>query len=266
MFEIRHKNGASVIVCTPLDELGFVNGFSTRLGGVSRLPENALNLGFFTGDERANVAENRRRFLDVLDAPDHSIRTVKQTHSNVAHNADIPPEPGAPTLEGDALFGQSPDKVVGVLTADCQPVLIVDEKTRTYAAIHAGWRGTLGRIVECTFERLRREFGIRPENCHAALGPSASVECYEVGEELVEEFRREFAYAEELFARPKDSRKNHLDVKTANLRQLTDAGIPSERIYVSEYCTMRRTDLFFSHRREQASGRVGRLLSVVGRR
>lgn len=266
MFEFRHKRTAPVIICTALEELGFVNGFSTRLGGVSLLPEQALNLGYFNGDSSHNVTENRRRFLESLEVTGYRIHTLRQTHSRIVHRVEASVLSNTPVREGDALIGKSQEMLAGVLTADCQPVLLVDTKTRAYAAIHAGWRGTLQRIVEHAFAEMRQEFGTNPEDCHAALGPSASVECYEVGEEVVELFRAEFQYADELFQRPAGRVKQHLDVKTANYRQLLTVGIPPQQIYVSDYCTMRQTDLFFSYRCEQAKGRVGRLLSVVGRK
>ncbi|MBX7223305.1 MAG: peptidoglycan editing factor PgeF [Blastocatellia bacterium] len=266
IFEFRQKNQTTALVCRPLEAMGFVNGFSTRLGGVSPLPEAALNLGFFAGDSRENVTENRHRFLNTLGVPHYPLHTLRQTHSRLSHRAETMEAPDTPPREGDALYSNQSGLVVGVLTADCQPVLLVDTRTRAFAAIHAGWRGTLQRIVEHTFEKLRETYGTRPEDCAAALGPSASVEKYEVGDELVEQFHAEFAYASDLFARPSGSRKQHLNVREANVRQLLEMKLPAERIFVSDACTMKQTDLFFSYRCEQATGAVGRLLSVVGRK
>ncbi len=266
-FELRQSE--TVIVCRPLEAAGFVNGFSTRRGGVSALPANALNLGYFAGDTRENVDENRRRFLADLNAEGRPIHSLKQIHSRIVHHLrdDSPGNlSDGPEKQGDALFAETARDLVGVFTADCLPVLIADTATGAFAAVHAGWRGTLQRITEHTLEAMREAYGTRPENCLVALGPNASVECYEVGDEVVEQFRAEFDYADEFFARPEGGVKTHLDVRRANLLQVERAGVPREKIYSAEYCTMRRTDLFFSYRREKPHGHVGRLLSVIGRR
>lgn len=266
MFELRHHGNTAVIVCSKLESLGFINGFSTRLGGVSPLPESALNLGHFGGDTHENVDENRRRFLTVLNAGEYPLHTLKQVHSALVHQAH-PQDVTGPKREGDALVGQEAGKLVGVLTADCLPVLIVDPTTQAYTAIHAGWRGTLQRITEQAIQTLSETFGTVPADCHVALGPCATVAQYEVGDELVDQFREVFHQAADtFFQRPAGSRKAHLDVQAANLHQLATAGIPRDQIYISEYCTMQRNDWFFSYRCEKETGQVGRLLSVVGRK
>ncbi len=265
MFSFRTLDNVSVIVCEPLERLGFPNGFSTRTGGVSPFPAEALNLGFFAKDSRENVIENRRRFLATLETPDFAIRTLWQIHTNVIRRFDEANVEDTVT-QGDAIIGDRTGEFAGVFTADCQPVLLADPRTGAFAAIHAGWRGTLARIVEHAVARMREEFGSRPEDLHAALGPSASGTCYEVGDEVIEQFQKEFHYADDLFLRPEGATKRHLDVRAGNLRQLADAGLAPERVYNGEFCTMTRTDLFFSYRREKAEGPIGRLLSVIGRR
>jgi YfiH family protein len=253
------------LVCEAMEDAGFVNAFSTRLGGVSPLPDNDLNLGYFKGDEPGNVDENRRRFLKAAGAEGSVIVTARQTHST--DRAVI--ESAAPTrvATADALITRQAGVLLGIQTADCLPVLIADPKTGTAAAIHAGWRGTAGRIVERTVADLMLSHGVNPRTCIAALGPFACGSCYEVGEEVIARFKKEFGYWRKLLTNFKEGGKAHLDVRAANLQQLLFCGFNPERIYAADSCTMHQNELFFSHRKEHLGrpGGVGRMLSVIGR-
>ena len=145
-------------------------------------------------------------------------------------------------------------------------MLLGDARTGACASVHAGWRGTLARVVQKTLERMTAEFGTRPAEVRAAVGPAARGCCYEVGAEVIEPFRGQFAYADELFT---PTREGHalVDLQRANREQLVEAGLDPERVHTAPLCTMCRTDLFFSYRREKKLyGRTGRLLSVIGRR
>jgi polyphenol oxidase len=250
-FVFRERGGVKYIVCEPLERAGFKNAFSTRLGGVSELPDAAgetmrgqLSLGNFSQDERERVMENRRRFLDAIGATGWALVTARQFHSaEVRSLRDAQDARGEPTA-CDALTANLPRTLLAVQTADCLSALIVDERTRAFAAVHAGWRGTLARIVARTVERMQHEYDA----------------------EVLGAFRREFAYAEELFSRPQPSGKANIDLNRANVRQLLDAGLAEGRVYTSGLCTIARADLFFSYRRERGAERpVGRLMSVVGR-
>jgi YfiH family protein len=146
-------------------------------------------------------------------------------------------------------------------------VLIADTKSNVVAAIHAGWRGTAGRITERAVADLMLRHGVNPRSSIAALGPSACAECYEVGEEVIEKYKKEFGYWRKLFVNFKQGGKAHLDVRAANIQQLAFCGFSPDRIHISDYCTIHQNDLFFSYRREGRSqpGGTGRLLSVIGR-
>ncbi|HVG31906.1 MAG TPA: peptidoglycan editing factor PgeF, partial [Pyrinomonadaceae bacterium] len=153
----------------------------------------------------------------------------------------------------------------GVKTADCVPVLLGDARTRAVAAIHAGWRGTLALIVAKTIERMREQYGTRAADIRAAIGPAARGCCYEVGTEVIEAFQENFPGGGELLTQ---TRAGHalIDLQRANRQQLIAAGVSQERIHIAPLCTMCRTDLFFSYRREKRQqGRVGRLMSVIGK-
>lgn len=186
----------------------------------------------------------------------------------------------------DAALTRQPGLLLAVQTADCVPILLVDTERRCVAAIHAGWRGTLARIAAKTLGRMRVEFGTRPENVTAALGPAIGRCCYEVGPEVAQAFSGQFAPAAEWFDGPfarlalgeepnplpwltmmppghqPPPERVWLDLRAANRWQLLDAGVAPRRIAVSTLCTACRTDLFFSYRREGA--RTGRLMAAIG--
>jgi len=264
-FIFRQSRDLKFIVCEPLEQAGFKNAFSTRLGGVSRLPSGALSLGNFSHDEREAVLENRRRFLAAMGASGWQLVTAKQIHSAEVRSVRDAEDARRDPVAGDALTAHLPRTLLAVQTADCLPVLIVDERQRAFAAVHAGWRGTLARIVARTVERMQQVYDSRPEELRAALGPAIGACCFEVGPEVIEAFRREFSDAEELISQPQENGKGHLNLNRANIKQLLEAGLGADRISDSALCTYCLNDLFFSYRRERgAEQHVGRLMGVVG--
>jgi YfiH family protein len=264
---IDGKTRISFLVCEPLERAGFVNGFSTRLGGVSKLPSKALNLAYFKGDDKENVAENRRRFLKAIDAEAATVITARQTHSTERCFIETMEQASGPQPDCDAMTTKLAGVLLAIQTADCLPVLVGDTKSGAIAALHAGWRGTAGRITERTVADLMLMHGANPRDCIAALGPAACVECYEVGDDVIQRYKKEFGYWRNLFATFKEGGKAHLDVRAANVQQLKFCGFLQENIHVATHCTMHQNELFFSYRREgriQGSG-TGRLLSVIGK-
>jgi YfiH family protein len=261
------KVQVSILVCEALESGGFVNAFSTRLGGVSAFPSNSLSLAYFKGDQKENVAENRRRFLKAVGVEGARIMTARQTHSVERFVVESPEQVTGPQPDCDAMITRVPNVLLGVQTADCLPVLIADTKTGTMAAIHAGWRGTAGRITERTIADMMLLHGVNTRDCIAALGPAACVDCYEVGQDVIDCYKSEFGYWRSLLVNFKANGKAHLDIRAANVQQLIFCGFDKDRIHVADYCTMHQNDLFFSYRKEgkgQPPG-VGRLLSVIGR-
>jgi hypothetical protein len=266
-------------------------GFSTRKGRLSRAycAEDApgeLNLGFTAEDGRETVLENRRLLAEAVtgDAATPLV-TVRQIHSNRAVRVagDRPSPLGCGKADG--LFTDEPGLLLAVLTADCIPVLVADRKRRAVAAFHAGWRGTVKRIVESGVGRMRLEFGSRPEDLIAAIGPGIGPCCYAVGEEVLSEFESQFVYARELFREvyATDPVRNkypmlfltqrapghspigpglHVDLIEANRRQLLAAGLRPRAIQAVGGCTNCQPELFFSHRTSR--GRAGRMMSVIG--
>ena len=269
-FYWREVDGVRALVCAPFEDDGFTTGFSTRFGGVSPMPDKALNLAGFNDDAAENILENRRRFLKLFGGT-WNLAGCWQMHGTdvrVVRDATEarPPEHAiGETIYCDAVISNAPQVLAAVKTADCVPILIGDPKTGSFAAVHAGWRGTYAGIALYALERLTNDYQAQPENCRVAIGPAAAACCYEVGSEVVGGFKERFPTAENLFTPTRDGHAR-IDLLKANTDQLIAAGVKDERIHTAPLCTMCRTDLFFSYRREkQMYGKIGRLMAVVGR-
>lgn len=269
-FYWRETDGVRALVCAPLEQDGFTNAFSTRLGGISPMPTRALNLAGFNEDDAENIYENRRRFLKLFDG-DWTLTGCWQIHSAdvrvVSSEQEAQPKAGVLGDEQycDALVSRTPKILLAVKTADCVPILLGDSKTGAFAAVHAGWRGTSSSIVGRAIEHLKREYSARPQDLRAAIGPAANSCCYEVGGEVIKVFKERFPQTDHLFT---PTREGHarIDLQAANRDQLISAGVSPDRAHIAPLCTMDRNDLFFSYRREKKlHGRVGRLMSVIGK-
>ena len=265
-----------------------IHGFSTRTGGkttVYRPGRTDLNLGFTSSDDPNIVTKNRGLFVSAITVGKEILGmvTLRQIHSSLIRR--VAADDINTALKGDGLMTDRPGVLLGIQTADCIPVLVADRKNRAVAAFHAGWRGTLARIVENGVGRMRLEFGSRPEHLIASIGPGIGRCCYSVGDEVRQQFESQFVYAPELFREVYDSDPvkekypmlfltarapghselgpgMHLDLVEANRRQLRAAGLKKGSIFVTGQCTGCNTDRFFSHRMEQ--GFTGRMMSVIG--
>jgi YfiH family protein len=280
-WRLRKSRGLQILELAPFSKLPWlVHGFSTRPGGASSLEsEKVLNLGFMEWDTRENVIENRRLFQSALGAADFELNPLKQIHSDLIR---IFPDSAANPCKGDASATNRSGLLLAVQTADCVPILLVDPKKRAVAAIHAGWRGTLARITQKAVGRMQFEFGSKPADLLAAIGPSIGPCCYEVAADFVTKFTAQFADAADYFDEPRSGEepnplqwlnmkppghqpppKNvHLDLRKANRSQLATAGLHAKNIHVSDLCTACHTGLLFSHRREGPLS--GRLMSAIG--
>ena len=272
------------------------HGFSSRAGGVSETyGPGSLNLGWTKDDDPKNVVENRKRFTHaVMRRAGVRLVTLRQTHTGVVRIVESGTPPlqtadGKAVMRGDAVMTDVSGLLLGVQVADCVPILVIDPKRKAVAAFHAGWRGTLKRIVERGIGRMRLRYGSKPEDLVAVVGPSIGGCCYSVGEDVKHEFESQFAYWEELFSEVYDSDpvkdkypllfltarapghsnigpQTHLDLWEANRRQLIDAGLTEKKIQVIGECTActrvkNRGLKYFSHRGE--SGFAGRMIAAV---
>jgi len=269
-FYWRELDGVRALVCRPLEQDGFVNGFSTRHGGVSDMPKDALSLAGFHDDATENILENRRRFLKLFPG-EWSLAGCWQVHGaevrvvNSVAEAKPAEDQLGETIYCDVIVSNAEHVLAGVKTADCVPILLGDPRTRSFAAVHAGWRGTLATAVIEGVKRLADEYGARAEDLRVAIGAAAGPCCYEVGGDVIDAFTSRFPDGAKLFT---PTRPGHafVDLITANRNQLESAGVLPERIHVLPLCTMCRTDLFFSFRNEKKlHGKVGRLMAVIGK-
>jgi YfiH family protein len=278
--EISRKNALEVLKVEQWKRYEWLlHGFSTRDGGISQVyGGSTLNLGWTKEDDSTSVTENRRRFLRAVcgERAGSVLVGVRQIHSNIvrvvkkeegALEGRLQTEEGKAVLEGDGLITDVPGVLLGMGTADCVPVLVVDVTKRVVAAFHAGWRGTVARIVERGIAKMQEEYGSQAVDMVAAVGPSIGPCCYTVGEEVWSEFGRQFGYAKELFIRPTDSGEVRLNLWEANRRQLLDAGVTEASIATMGECTACARSQsgalrYFSHRAEH--GIAGRMLNVVG--
>ena len=264
-FYWRTHEGVRALCCAPLERAGFVNAFSTRTGGVSPIPADALNLAGFSDDTAVNIHENRRRFFALLPGR-WTLAAAWQVHgTDVCIVRDEEAATQTEQQHCDALTTDAPAILLGVKTADCVPILLGDARQHACAAVHAGWRGAAQSIVTRALATMRTEYGTKAEDVHAAIGPAALQCCYEIGGEVIETFHANFSDADELLipTRPEHAR---IDLHEANRRQLIAVGVPPAQIYLAPLCTIGRSDLFFSYRREKKIyGRTGRLLAVIGR-
>jgi YfiH family protein len=181
------------------------------------------------------------RFFD----PPEQLATLHQIHSDIAVYANRTGR----LADGDALLSDSPGQFVGVKTADCLPILLVDERHRTVAAIHAGWRGTVTGVCLSSLKAMAERWDTKPEDLHAAIGPGIGPCCFEVGPEVAIQFGEPF-------------RRTRINLEQANRRQLVAAGLAPEHIYTLGLCTFCHGDEFFSFRRDRE--KAGRMVSVIG--
>jgi hypothetical protein len=287
----RSSRNAIRILQSPLfeDFSNLIHGFSTRTGGCSEAYGGGqLNLGFTASDDRKTVERNRRAFFQELTRHTKSLPPVislRQIHSGLVHILKVKDDVPKNVLKGDGLITNRRDLLLAIQIADCVPVLVADAKRGAVGAFHAGWRGTVKRILERGVGSMRAVFGCKPKNLYAAIGPCIHACCYAVGDEVIDEFQSQFVYADELFSEVYDrdpikekypllfltarapghsniGPQTHLDLVEANRRQLLDAGVPENHIWAAEECTSCRTDLLFSHRAE--AGYTGRMMAAIG--
>ena len=285
--------------CRPI----LLNGFlaHSRLQHAARrilhsLRRRTLNLGFTQQDTRAAVEQNRKKFLQQLGAINQDrawpLVTLRQIHSDLIHCVSTLPKSTASksamprsALAGDGLITRTPGILLGILTADCLPVILVDIRRRAVGVFHAGWRGTVKRIVEKGVGEMHRCFGTSPSDLRAAIGPGVHSCCYAVGPEVRIQFESQFEYGSKLFHEVEESdpvrekypllfltarapghselpKKIFLDLVEANRRQLLAAGVLAKHISASPLCTSCHNNLLFSYRAEK--GATGRMMAVAG--
>jgi YfiH family protein len=247
-----------------LEQTGVPHAFSTRLGGISPKPFDSLNLGNPNGceiqDDYDRIGMNYQLLQEAIGCGDRKLFRVHQVHGNgvvMIHPHDAVSD----SIKSDAIVTLDPDRMLSVRVADCVPILIASRDGTCVAAIHAGWRGVIARIVSSAIASMLASLpGTKANHFVAAIGPCIGGEVYEVGEEVMNAFRE--AFADKAPIRAGSNGKGFVDLRAAIRLQLVDMGLDEGRIDTADRCTFRDADEFFSHRRD--NGLTGRMAALIG--
>ena len=252
-----------------LEASGIVkHGFTTRAGGVSEGIFSSMNLSFTRGDKEEAVRENYKRLAKALDVSYEKFVFTDQTHTTnirkvTAEDAGrgLIKERGYTDVDG--LITNVPGLVLSTFYADCVPLFFVDKVHHAIGLSHSGWRGTVARMGRVTLEAMHKEYGTNPEDVICAVGPSICQDCYEVSEDVAEEFKKEFnGHADEILI-AKGNQKYQLDLWKANEIIMLEAGVKPEHLAVTNICTCCNPKLLFSHRASQGKrGNLGAFLCL----
>lgn len=271
----NHKNGVLYFTFPSLcAQTDFVHGFSSRIGGVSEGEFSTMNLSFSRGDEPERVRENYKRLAAAIGFDDTKIVCSDQTHTN--HVRQVTEEDcGKGYLKKrdytdvDGLITNVPGIVLATFYADCVPLYFVDPVHRAIGLSHSGWRGTVSDIAAKTVQAMQEHYGSEPADILAAIGPSICQDCYEVSEDVIEQFRAHYAQEvwPQLFYQTTDvshplGAKYQLNLWEACRQNMLRAGILPEHIEVTDVCTCCNPEILFSHR--ASKGRRGNLGAFLG--
>lgn len=263
----QNKSGEIEYLTFPkLTETGLVGHlFTTRTGGVSTGELSSMNLSFSRGDDPANVVENYRRICDVLGVGIEDVVASVQTHTtNIRHVTSADKGKGVlfpqDYQDVDGLITDEPGVVLATFYADCVPLYFVDPVKQAIGLAHSGWRGTVNRMGAHMVQAMTDAFGSRPEDLIAAVGPSICRDCYEVSEDVAEEFQVLFT-GTQVVSEGREQGKYQLDLWLANRLILEQAGIPTDRISVTDVCTCHNPEYLFSHR--ASNGKRGNLAAFL---
>lgn len=266
---VKNNKGVTFLTYPAFEDMDWlVHGFSTRLGGVSQGIYSSMNLSFTRGDEESCVRENYRRISQAMGFDMNSIVTSDQTHTNNVRKITekdrgkgiVVPRDYTDT---DGMITNVRGLVLATFYADCVPLYFADPVHYAVGLSHSGWRGTVRKIGAVTIKKMAEEYGSDPKDIKAAIGPSICQECYEVSEDVIEEFKESFdrKHWEKLFYK-KDNGKYQLNLWMANRSILVEAGIPEANISMPNICTCCNPEFLFSHR--ASHGKRGNLGAFLG--
>ncbi len=264
---VHSVNGVDYITFDKLDKAGVTHAFSTRVGGVSEGYLGAMNLSFHRGDDPEKVMENHRRFAGAVGYDYTKLVFSDQVHkTDIYKVTEIDAGKGivrdSDITETDGLMTNVPGIPLMTFYADCVPVFFYDPVKKVVAMNHSGWKGTVAKISKCMIERLGDEYGTYPSDLICAVGPSICKDCYEVSEDVADQFK--MAYTESQVPQivyPKEDGKYLLDLHRANYFNLVDAGVKPEKIDITNICTCCNSEWLFSHR--ASKGLRGNLGAVI---
>jgi YfiH family protein len=244
----RRKDTIEYITSSLLDShKGITHSFLTRKGGISSHPFDSLNFSSHEGDRLENIQENKKLVAQAFGFSLSSLITLNQVHGNDVIVIDAPPLNRQ--FEGDAMITNQKGLTLGILTADCLPILMKDSSEGIIGAVHAGWKGTSLRIVQEALISMEHFFGVQAYDVTVVLGPSIGVCCYEVDNKVLKHMRKNLPRE---MAPPS---KRMLDLIDINRKLLLEMGVKDDSIECLNFCTACREDLFFSYRRDRITGR-----------
>lgn len=264
---IKFHNDVPYISYRALEKISWIcHGFSTRLGGVSKEHLSGMNLGLERDDQKENVIKNHEIIAETIGFESKNIVASKQTHTTnikVVSREDI----GKGIYRDrdyddiDGLITNEKEIVLTTYFADCVPLYIVDTKNKAIGLSHSGWRGTVGRMGQITIEQMRKEYGTNPADVVACIGPSICKNCYEISEDVAEEFMKEFPNHIRDILENQGNGKYLLDLWKCNYLIFKECGVKEENIYLPDICTCCNPDVMFSHR--ATNGKRGNLAAFL---
>lgn len=240
---------------------------TTRHGGVSSGTYGTFNCTDYCGDNEADVAANQQLLLNRLPLADVELVLPRQTHGSVVRVIDkgyllLSEEAKRELLYGvDALVTNIPGFCLAISTADCVPILLYDFKNQAVGVVHAGWRGTVSKLISETLTVMRKIYGTNPNDIQACIGPSIGIDAFEVGKEVYDAFQEGLFPMEQIARWNEESQRWHIDLWEANRWLLTQWGVVLDQIEVAAICTVAEVDDFFSARKLGISS--GRILSAI---
>jgi len=266
VFKTVMKDGLAYLTIPAFEKTGMVKHcFTTRIGGVSRGIYNSLN----TSDDKEDPVENVHRNLKLVCGAvgiDYSNLVFSdQTHEDnirVVSIADLGKGISVPNdiKNTDGLMTNIPGIPLITFYADCVPLFFLDKENKAIAVVHSGWKGTVQKIGVKTIRQMTEVYGTKPEDCLAGIGPSIGPECFEVGQEVADQFTESFGTRPHII-KPLGNGKYMVDLWAANKLMLMEMGVPENNITISGLCTKCREDLFFSYRRDK--GRTGSMSAIM---
>lgn len=263
-FYFKTEYGVTTLHCKALDETGiFRHCFTTRRGGVSRDYLSSMNLSF-AREAKENVMENYRRLARAEGFCKERFTLTDQVHADFIRAVDertagMGMSKPSDIKNTDGLITALPETPLAAFIADCGGILLADPVHRAAAAVHSGWRGTLGRISANALRKMSDLYGTDPQDVIAAIGPCIGPCCYEVGAEVREAFLN--AWQDDSMFKPGKNGKYMLDLWQANRLVLQKAGVPDRQIHCAEMCTMCRKEEFYSHR--ATGGKRGNMAAII---
>lgn len=265
-----HPNYNNILQFQELSRLKEIDHFTTtRVGGVSDGSYSSFNMGNFSDDSPLNIHENRKILAQMFYMKMSDFIIPHQTHGTRVLKIDEEFLKLDHTTSNEIMYGVDSiitdirDKFLCVTTADCVPIIIFDKKTKAIAAIHAGWKGTSGKIVDKTISAMQKEYNSTPQDMFVGIGPAISQQNYEVGNEVIQEMSDngiDLSHSNVCTEKYSTS-KYHINLKEINRRELISLGVPEANIETSQLCTFEKQELFFSARRQTVHS--GRMLTGI---